>query len=245
MLKRTLIQIGFTSKEAKIYLSLLKAGPSLIQEIADLTKIKRTTLYGILKAMVKKGWISISITGKRKKYQAEEPAKILAYLKQKQTDFANILPALTGLTKKEVSFKPVIKFYYGQEGIKAIYQDSLLVCSKGDEILCYGGAQPAMTMMPKHTQEYVKKRAALGIRLRGITHDTKEGRAFKQNDAKELGITKLVPKERFNIAIEKIIYKDKIMIASYRGYLMAVLIQSKELARAERAIFELIWGSID
>ena len=100
MLKRTLIQIGFTSKEAKIYLSLLKAGPSLIQEIADLTKIKRTTLYGILKAMVKKGWISISITGKRKKYQAEEPAKILAYLKQKQTDFANILPALTGLTKR-------------------------------------------------------------------------------------------------------------------------------------------------
>lgn len=245
MLQKTLEQIGFNNKEARIYVQLLSSGPVLIQQISDLTGIKRTTLYLILEQMISKGWLSIVIAGKRKKYQAEAPEKIAAYLKQKQLDFAHIAPALTGLTTKEVQFKPLIKFYQGKDGIKAIYEDSLAACQSGDEILAYGGLESIFSIMPQYTQSYIQRRAQKGILLRGIGQLTKEGDNLLKNDQQDLRISKLVPKDQFDIKIEKMIYKDRLVIASYQGYLSAILIQSKVLADAERATFELIWKGLE
>lgn len=241
MLNKSLVEMGFTLQQAKIYIALLKAGPCLLKEISDLTQIKRTTLYAIIDAMADQGYIHIVIIGKRKKYQAQEPEKILEGLKQRENIFVNLIPALHGLAKKDISFKPVIKFFHGKIGIKAIYEDSLINCEKGDQILAYVGGTRLLSSMPIYTRQYIDRRAKRGILLKAITEDSKEVREVVRCDKEQLRETKFVPKEKWDLVVEKMIYKDKMVIASYHGYLMAMLVQSKELARAERSIFNLLW----
>jgi hypothetical protein len=191
--------------------------------------------------MAVQGYLHIVITGKRKKYQGQEPEKILESFKHREKLFTNLIPELHGLSKKEISFKPIIKFFHGKTGIKAIYEDSLSTCQKGDQILAYVGGSQLLGTMPLYTNEYIKRRAEKGILLRAITEDSIEVREVVKYDKEQLRETKIVPKEKWDLVVEKMIYKDKIVVASYHGYLMAMLVQSKELARAERAIFNLLW----
>jgi hypothetical protein len=50
-----------------------------------------------------------------------------------------------------------------------------------------------------------------------------------------------VPREKFPFSGEITTYSDRVALLSYRGKLVGVLIESKELAQTMRAIFELAW----
>ena len=46
---------GLSEKEAKVYLALLKKGPSTVNEIAESADLVRTTTYDILKILREEG----------------------------------------------------------------------------------------------------------------------------------------------------------------------------------------------
>ena len=58
--------VGFTEKEAKVYLTLLRIGKIQIHEIAHHTGIKRTTLYTLIPELQKKGFVKKKFEGKKK-----------------------------------------------------------------------------------------------------------------------------------------------------------------------------------
>ena len=76
--------------------------------------------------------------------------------------------------------------------------------------------------------------------MRAIVEDSELGRKHKEQDKEELRKTRLVPKEKFPFKNEINIYGDKVMIASYAD-LMAVVLESKDVAQTQRAFFELAW----
>jgi len=53
-----------------------------------------------------------------------------------------------------------------------------------------------------------------------------------------------VPKEEFPISIEKNIYKDKVALMNFRGYFFGIIIKSPQIAKSEKAIFELLWKKL-
>ena len=51
----TLTGLGLKFVQAKVYLALVKSGPTCVREISDLSKVPRTDLYRILEELEKKG----------------------------------------------------------------------------------------------------------------------------------------------------------------------------------------------
>jgi len=181
---------------------------------------------------------------KGQKFLAESPEKLAGVLKQKQTEFKQILPNLLAIANTGNDLKPEVKFYQGQEGLKAVYEDTLSSGQKGDEILAYFSAQDILSILPDYIMDYLQRRIKKGIKMLAIVRDSEMAQKHQRQDAKELRQTILLPKDKFNLTIEKNIYADKIALMSFRGWPMGIIIKSKQIANSERIIFELLWKNL-
>ncbi len=241
--KKQLMEIGFSDKEAAVYLALLELGPSMVAHIARKAKINRTTGYDILEMLCAKGLVNALGEGAIKKYVAEAPQKLFDYA-QKQAKQAEInlsqvkklLPELQSIfSQKE---RPKVKFYEGKEGLKQVYEDTLT--TKNPPLLGYSCAEPMHQALPNFLPKYLKKRVAKKIYARMIAPDTVGIRELVKTDKQNLRESRLLPKEKLDLAIEINIYDNKVMLASWEEDL-GIIIESEKIAQAQKQIFELAW----
>ncbi len=239
---KQLIKLGFSPKEAGVYLTLLELGPSTAAEIARKAGINRTTSYDILESLAGNGLVILT-GSKIQKYSAENPEKVLKFLEDNIKQAQNrlneaqmLLPELLSLfSTKE---KPKIRFYDGTDGMKEAFEDTL---TAKDEILAFAvGADMFKSLGRDYFKNYFKKRAEKNIKVRVIAPDDPGSRDVVLNDKKELRMSLLVPKDKFYFSIEMNIYNNKIMIASWKEK-FAIIIESEEISGAQRKIFELAW----
>lgn len=240
--KKQLLEIGFADKEAGVYLALLEMGPSTVSEIARKASINRTTGYDIVELLTAKGLVNALGEGKIKKYAAENPQKMIALSEEKfqqsqkeMEAVKNLLPELNSIFNK--TEKPKVKFYEGREGIKQAFEDTLIT---KESLVGYASADPMYESMPEFFPNYVKKRVTKKISCRMIAPDTPESKKVASQDKTQLRESRLVPTDRFNLAVEVNIYDNKVMIASWKENL-AILIESEKIADAQKKIFELAW----
>jgi len=241
--QKELIELGFSKREAKVYLALLELGSSTATEIARKAAINRTTSYDILESLTSEGLVHLIGETKIQKYAAESPERVIKALEGKirktedQLKMARmLLPQLLSIySTKE---KPKVKYFEGIEGMKEAFEDTL---TAEKEILAFAvGEDMNKALGEKYFKDYFKKRTLKNISVRVIAPDTPESRAVAANDAKELRTSLLVPADKFYFSIEMNVYNNKIMVASWKEK-FAIIIESEEIASAQKKIFELAW----
>ncbi len=245
-IKSSLEQIGLKKSQIDSYLALLQMGEATIQEIANKTKIKRTTVYSILDGLIAKGLAIFIDKGQHRYYYAENPKKVLIYFKdQKQNlehrekKFSEVLPELASLYNISGT-KPKIRFYEGVEGLKQVFEETLIL-KPNEEILAIATAATIHEVLgDEWVDNYLSFRVKGKIKQKAIVEDSPLGRKHQKNDKKENRITRLVPKEKFPFANEINIFGNKVMIASFKDQI-GVIIESADVARTWKAIFELAW----
>lgn len=240
---KQLIELGFTNKEASVYLALLESGQSTVSYIARKAGINRTTGYDILEILAGKGFVSVIDQGNTRQYTAEDPRKIIQYsenkLKQAQEELQaskKILPELKSVFNK--TDKPKVKFYEGLDGLKEVLEDTL---TANEQLVGYSVAESYFDVLPEYGMGYLKRRIAKGISGRFIAPDTPGTRERAKHDKAELRETRLVPKDKLNIEIEINIYDNKVIMASFKEEL-GIIIESQKIADAQKQIFELAWA---
>ncbi len=235
--------LGFSEKEARVYLALLELGPSTTTEIARKSKINRTTGYDILESLASEGLVNLIGETKIQKFVAENPQKVITFLenkvKQDQERLSQarfLLPEL--LSVYNVKEKPKVRFYEGLSGLQEAFEDTL--SAKG-EILAYAvGADMFKALGHDYFQNYFKKRLANKISVRAIAPDDPDSQAVVLNDKNELRESILIPRDSFYFSVETNIYNNKIMVASWKEK-FAIIIESEEITNAQRKTFELAW----
>ncbi|HBR80028.1 TPA: transcriptional regulator, partial [Candidatus Uhrbacteria bacterium] len=70
---RELINVGFSDKEAAVYLAALQLGLSSIQDIAKKSGVNRATTYLLVDVLIKKGLMGVFVKDGRKFFAAESP----------------------------------------------------------------------------------------------------------------------------------------------------------------------------
>lgn len=85
---------GLSKQESNIYLAILRGGKVSQTDIAKATGINRTSLYPILSTLLKKDLIQKVPSGKRIKYKASNPNKLLGHATSSITTLEKQLPAL-------------------------------------------------------------------------------------------------------------------------------------------------------
>lgn len=232
-------KFGLSDKESALYLTLLEVGPADVATIARNAQVKRPTAYMLLDNLRDMGFVTLQDAA-TKQYQAEDPRKILAYEQTKISQLERAMPGILGLGSKS-EHKPGTRFFSGREGIKAVYEESLLQPA-GSEILAIGNAEAVERNIDDFRNWYIKRRSERGIKMRAIIPATSEGVDVARRDPQELRETRLLSPDEFTEPVEVNIYGNKIAAVSFvENELIGVIIESTVLANVHRQLFELLW----
>lgn len=253
-LTKRLRQSGLSDKEALIYNSLLESGGAFPSKIAEATKLNRTTVYKILWSMSIKGLVSEIEKKKKFFYQVEPPKNLKRYVDSKitiarreQEHLQSILPELEGLFVG-ASNKPIVRFYEGEDGVLTVYKDHVDVHKKY-EMLAFSNAADLMQFLTgDFRNDYIRKKAKLGITTRAILPDTdidiKYNETFYANFPKNIW-PKLrhVPRKMFPFKSDLTIYgQNKISIINFNvPQFSATIIEDQVVHDLLAMIFELSW----
>jgi sugar-specific transcriptional regulator TrmB len=238
----SLKQLGFNQREQDVYITLLEMQKAKINELAQRANTKRSTTYDILYRLKKEGFVSEVHQGKKHYFIANDPEMILSLLEEKKRLYKRELPAILTLYNT-LPQKPKVAYFEGLEGIKELYEDTLLTLGKGDTIFAYV-TDDSVKYLDEYIQDYVKRRAAKGIRSRGILQETPGITKYLEHNREQLRNSKTVKESEFPLENEINIYANKVIIATYEPEPFGILIESKAVANTQRAIFEMAWRGI-
>lgn len=236
-IEQLLQKLGFSQKEAKVYLASLELGTSSAQDVAKQAGLNRTTGYAVLNYLVNRGVMGKTKIRGKTRFIPEPPERLATLIHELDRAIAESLPELQAIYNKKET-KPKITFYEGERAVQKIYDDTL--AEKPTEILEYN-TNAYFEGRADVDPDYIKKRIALGIHARRIAgKGSKWDTKHKYLDAKELSQTAIVPKENFDPQIEVNIYNNKIAFLNYAEN-MSVIIESQPIANAMRQAYELSW----
>lgn len=230
---------GFTQKEAQVYLALLELGKGTVTEIAKITKLKRSIIYVILEGLVKRGCASELPERKINEYQATDPSVILQQLKGVTKNFSEMLPMLRTLGSKGKN-KPKIRYYDTKEGVLNIWDGEMNYAKEAFFISSYRKIEDCF---PGKIFEWTNK-ARKGTINTGFRHLVSDS-SFEIELAREfLMIDQRVRilSELKNSHMDFTIYDNKLAITSLEENPFIVVIESEELVKSMKPLFEIAWA---
>ncbi len=239
-----LIKMGYSEKEAKIYLASLELGQATVQEIAKKAGVNRPTAYFVIEGLIKDGLLSSFHKAKKQYFTAAEPARLLDILErekdniqEKNQTLIKLLPELQSLYKK--GGKPVVRYYEGKEGIATMVRE-FLEAAKGTVRMVYSYDSVSKLFEKLERERWQNTRLKKNVKTK-VLYTRKEG----ELESTPLSERRKIPYEKFPVACDIAIYNDKIRMASLKERLSGIIIEDKELAEAMKAIFEMAWETTE
>lgn len=116
-----LTKLGFSEKEAKIYLILLRNGPALASTLAIRTGLKRVSVYSILDALCSRGVVSYELSELGRRYLPHDPECLLYGLEKERAE----LQVKLDLAKNCVSSLSEINIVQQLDARRVIFLKSL------------------------------------------------------------------------------------------------------------------------
>ncbi len=242
-LVKNLEGFGLTSKEAQVYLILVRLGPSTGNDVAKASGIKRPSAYVVLESLKEKGLIGISDDTSVRRFTAISPESLLQNAKEKVREqekitksIESILPDLKSLSK-ETRQEPAIKVLRGKDGLIEIYNS--IFSSKSDELRVFGDLGSISQSLPDFSKKN-KERQKRKTKMFGIIPETKETKEQKSLLAKAGDEIVFVPEDKLKFSANFVVLKDKVAITSAKDKL-GVIIENQEIADMFKANFNLAW----
>lgn len=243
-LEKSLAQLGFSDKKAKVYVALLELGEATIIGLAHKTGLKRTTVYNIVPELIQQGLIKTAVKRKHRFFYIENPNVLKQEAVQRVQLVDYILPELRAI-HNVLPNKPRITFYEGVGGMKDLYQDTLDSLSPGSILLSYTGLTDFSQMMPQDYYEYyVAERVKRRIKINILAPDSAIAREWNAKSIQDLREVKIIKNTPFQFNADTEIYANKVALISYRDNFMGVIIESKEINQMQRMAFEVMWKSL-
>lgn len=230
--EETLMNIGLSKAESKVYVSLLKLGRTRAGKIIKITNLQSSVVHNSLNTLLEKGFITYILVGSIKEYNALEPSIIEKYIETKKTEYKLILPKLKAMRKiQELDNAEV---YEGYNGILSAMLLMLHDAKKGETFKYFAAASQNLTAEAlKFFPRADNVRKQIGMKVKGIaSFDTKE---LGDYSGSEIRFTKQAIPPTMNI------FGDKILLMSLSSKPTAILIQSKEIANEYHKLWDTIW----
>ena len=233
--EQTLLELGFSQNEAKVYLALLDNGLSTTTEISKKTKLYRTNIYDALDRLMKKGLVSYIIKENKKHFNVTDPKNLLVLLKEKELNLQKVLPEFE--LAKQLSKSGSNAYIF--EGVKA-FQKVLNEFLKYDEpILVYGIPKNAPELMKTFIPHFHKKRLSKKIPMKHIYNHNAQER-IKYLNKMPLTEAKYLPSQ-YDSKVSTNICGDEVVLALWTEPVFVIQIINRQIANAYKNYFHLLW----
>lgn len=229
---QALYELGLTPVESRIYLTLLELGSASANDVARKSGIHRRSVYDAMERLIEKGLIAYIKRNNRRLYQAAEPERLLGLLDEHKRGVETILPELKARYDHSREKQETL-FFKGKNGLRTIFDDQI---REGKEVLVLGGNLRASEIIKAYFPKYTRMRKENDIRMRLIYSGSN-----RRTQAIEFADVRYLPEGYGSLASTNV-YGDKVAILLWTENPMGILINNKEVAKAYREYFELLWG---
>lgn len=240
-LEAQLADLGIDEKQAKVYLACLELGASTVQELAEKSGVKRTSIYNFLDDMKAQGLLTEVTQGNRVLLIPEDPHVLVKRAEQRVKKVTDLLPDLMGIFNQP-GHKPKVRYYEGVKGLEGIYED--ILHTKESPIYAFSDYEKMFQSMDEEIMwGFAKRRAAQKLRFLCITKAGPEGDRVKELDEEQVRETRFVKDIDLDTDIN--IYGNKVALLSFRRPYAGVIIEDNAIAKSMKGIWKLVWNSLE
>ena len=233
--KTVLGELGLSDGEIKVYLALLKLGPSSVSILTKETAQHRTTIYDFLDHLLEKGLVSFSVQSGVKYFKVAPPENLHEFLKEKEQHLLTVLPNLKKLAEfKKEEFS--VDVYKGREGYKNFMSYHLRELKNGGDFYGFGVDESKFNeLFPTEMKRMFKEEERLGIREWNLAEEGTKF-VFKEKTVNY----RYIPSEYFN-PTPFAVFGNVVSILIWEP-LHVIMIRSRQLADAYRKYHKLLWS---
>lgn len=237
---KTLINLGLSEFEAEAYTASLRLGGATASSIAKETRIKRTTIYTILKSLTRKGFVSVYFQKNKRVYHATAPHKLPKIFEKKLDSLNEVIPFLISI--KRIGFQSFgLRFIETKSELENFYNE-ILDEYKNKEYYAIGNTVAWEDIDSEFFKKYRKQRARNKIRTKLLL--SSDSKSINPPDKSLLREFKYLPsKYKFKSTID--IFNDKILIVSPELSSLAIVIEVPAMVDVFKSIFEILWEFIE
>lgn len=239
-MEKQLLKIGFTTKEAQVYLALLELGNQSAAVVAKKLGMPKSTALFVLENLAQRGYLKKTKRGLTQFFFAD-PVDLEQSKRRQQQEENETLEHLVPLLqefKSPFSSQPKLTFYEGVAGCKRAYQQLL---ESRTEILEFGIHKDLEEKFgAKFMDNFIAQRCKKKITLRAISSENAIDRDLQKLDVSQLREQRFLPdgSETYSsIAI----WENKVLLLNLHQDAFGVLVENEEFSRTLRTIFTVLY----
>ncbi len=233
--------LGFSDKEALVYTTLQKLGPTPASTLARLTNIKRTSIYDVLNVLLERNLIISVRQNHTTCYSIDDINKLLLYEKERLHVAGQLVEQLKARQQFHQGMQ--VHFYRGQEGFREMYEDILRAKTK--EILVWVNLDTFYSGLDLEREEaWTRERVAQKTYARLFMLDSPSARKFKKQDSENYRTTVLLPDSTW-FSTTCFLYDNYTTYFDSAADMSGVRIHSPELFQMQKNIFDMQWTMLN
>lgn len=128
----SLMQIGFTEKEAQVYLMLLRIGPAPASLLAKRVGMKRVTAYSVLESLSERGVVSFEEMKNGRRYVPHDPECLLYGIEKQHSEVQfrmevakNCITKLQNVESSAFNSSRKTILHYGKKAVQKLLEEKL------------------------------------------------------------------------------------------------------------------------
>ena len=230
-----LIELGFSTSEAKVYVSLVKLGSGTTSDITKESGVHRVNTYEIMDKLVNKGLVSSIRKGSKTIYSVGDPNNLLRFVQQKEEIAKQLVPELHGLYNIKKQQEEVF-YFTGPEGVITAYY--MMLDEKVPIIYGLGGTGLLRKSLKHRHERFNQDRIAQGVKVKALYYE--HVRAEKEKIQEKLFELRYLP-DSFKTPATVDICGNVVLILITTDNPRVIAIRNKEIAQAYKNYFEFMW----
>ncbi|MFZ2193859.1 MAG: helix-turn-helix domain-containing protein [Candidatus Moraniibacteriota bacterium] len=244
-IEQVLKNYGLSNEETRLYLAGLKLGEAPLARIAKIAGIKRSSAYLIAKNLEEKGLMGNFKLPNGLRFVASSPTLLSDQLKKRLSEVNEIIPELNAIQKNSY-YKPRVTMYEGKEGYISIANESLKM---NETIRAIGSLKKIYEIVGQEYDQkyYIPERIKNNSKIKALYFEKEVAEFFpkdffsSEKNASDLREIKFLPADFYHPSFV-LIYQNTVAIFTSKKELIAVKIESEEIAKSEKSKFDLIWS---
>ncbi|MDR2300475.1 MAG: hypothetical protein LBF38_00270 [Deltaproteobacteria bacterium] len=230
---------GLNRNLTRIYKAILQSKGLSPAQLEKATGINRTNIYPLAQQLVENKLVNLDFVGSKRRYTARDPEIIKEMAIKRLETIEKYMPELKALYGSG-SIKPKISYYEGDMAAHVVFDE--LTNVKGDNY-CYFGSLSAQLALENldSSGKYIKKRLKRGISTRSIRTKAADEVEHYRDSKKYLREIRYFPQKMPDDMPDIYIYDNSLAVLATHMEQYALIIDSPELSKMVRAIFEIVW----
>lgn len=238
---KALQNLGLSEKESRVYVSLLELGKANVTRIAQLSKLKRPTVYVLLEELRKKKLVLKVPHVKNALFIAQDPDVFFQESLAQTKEAYGTLSQLKALHRKDNKVSTM--YFEGEEGVRDALFHRYQELAHAEVVGFFAKGETLSPQLLKICHEWRETMHKTGATLRGIAPDHSSLKEFRNTDTKLKQLFKSIPFNKYSsdVSIDATKLFVRIVLFDVK---QAIIIENPAIVKTVQQIFELSWENI-